>query len=80
MDTALFQAIGESPPVLRTESGGLGKPRGPVVPKSEVVIKRKANPETMKRITNFFLEIFISSELYRFFLFLNAPHAQRSQN
>lgn len=59
VDTALFQAIGESPPVLRTESGGLGKPRGPVVPKSELVIKRKANPEMRKRITNFVFEIFI---------------------
>ncbi len=59
VDTALFQAIGESPPVLRTESGGLGNPRGPVVPKSEVVIKRKANPQMMKVIMNFVLEMFI---------------------
>lgn len=59
LDTALFQAIGESPPVLRTESGGFGKPRGPVVPKSEEVIKRKTNPEMIKSITNFFLEIFM---------------------
>ena len=62
MDTVRFQAIGELPPVLRTESGGLGKPRGPVDPKSEVVIKRKTNPEMMKRITNFFLEILIPIE------------------
>lgn len=56
-DTVLFQATGES--INRRESGGLGNPRGPVDPKSEVVIKRKANPEIMKRITNFFLGIFI---------------------
>ena len=67
MDTALFQAIGDAVP--RKESGYLGKPRGPVDPKSEVVIKRKANPEMMKRITNFFLEILIYSQLYRFFYF-----------
>jgi len=58
-DATLFQTIGESPPVLRTESGGWGKPRKPVDPKSEVVIQRKTNPEIRKRITNFFLEIFI---------------------
>lgn len=57
VDTVLFQAIFESIP--SKESGGLGKPRGPVDPKSEVVIKRNANPETMKRIMNFVLEIFI---------------------
>ena len=57
MDTVLFQAIDDAVP--RKESGCLGNPRGPVDPKSEVVIKRKANPEMMKRITNFFLEIFI---------------------
>lgn len=59
LDVALFHAIGESLPVLRTESGGLGNPRGPVVPKSDVVIKRKANPEMRKRITNFVSEIFM---------------------
>lgn len=59
MDTVLFHAIGDSDPVLRIGSGGLGNPRGPVDPKSEVVIKRKANPEMMKRITNFLLGIFI---------------------
>ncbi|MEK9200787.1 MAG: hypothetical protein AAB909_02300, partial [Patescibacteria group bacterium] len=64
VDTALFQAIGESLPVLTTESGGLGKPRGPVDPRSEVVIKRKTNPKMMKRVTNFVLEIFIY-ELYQ---------------
>ena len=57
VDTVLFQATGES--IRRSESGGLGKPLGPVDPKSEVVIKRKINPETMKRTTNFFLEILI---------------------
>ena len=61
MDTVFFQAIGDAVP--RKESGCLGKPRGPVDPKSVVVIKRKANPEMMKRITNFFLEIFMYSEL-----------------
>lgn len=59
VDTVFFQTIPESPLVLRTESGGLGKPRIPVVPKNEVVIKRKANPEMMKRIINFLFEIFI---------------------
>ena len=63
----LFQAIGDAVP--RKESGCLGKPRGPVDPKSEVVINIKANPKMMKRITNFFLEIFISSELYHFLYF-----------
>ena len=58
VDTVLFQVIGDSS--NSKESGGLGKPRGPVDPKREVVVKRKANPEMMKRITNFFLEIFIS--------------------
>jgi|GEM_PF-7047080 len=57
---AFFQAIGDAVP--RKESGCLGKPRGPVDPKSEVVIKRKANPEMMKRITNFVLEMFILIE------------------
>lgn len=57
VDTVFFQAMGDSS--SSKESGGLGKPRGPVVPKSEVVIKRKANPEMMKRITNLFLEMFI---------------------
>lgn len=61
VDTTLFQAIGDSN--KRRESGDLGKPRGPVEPKSEVVIKRKANPEMRKRITNFFLEIFIFKKL-----------------
>ena len=65
VDTVLFQAIGDSN--NRRESGGLGNPRGPVDPKSEVVIKRKANPEMIKIITNFVLEIFISYALYRFF-------------
>ena len=63
MDTALFHAIGESLPVLRTESGGLGNPRGPVPPKSEEVIKRKANPEMRKSTMNFVLEIFMYYEL-----------------
>ena len=58
-DTVLFQATPESLPVLRTESGGLGNPRGPVVPKSVVLIKRKANPQMRKSRTNFFLEILI---------------------
>jgi hypothetical protein len=57
VDTMLFQAIGES--IRRRESGGLGKPLRPVDPKSEVVIKRNANPQMMKRTTNFVLEIFI---------------------
>ena len=57
MDTVLFQAIGDAVP--RKESGYLGKPRGPVDPKSEVIIERKANPEMMKVIMNFVLDIFI---------------------
>ena len=57
MDTVFFQAIGDAVP--RKESGCLGNPLGPVDPKSEVVIKRKANPEMTKSITNFVLEIFI---------------------
>jgi len=55
--TVFFQAVGDAVP--RKESGCLGNPRGPVDPKSVVVINIKANPEMMKRITNFFLEIFI---------------------
>ncbi len=57
VDTAFFQAMGDAVP--RKESGYLGKPRGPVEPKSEVVINIKANPEIIKQITNFFLEMFI---------------------
>jgi len=53
--TPFFQAIGGA--LSRKESGCLGKTRGSVDPKGEVVIKRKANPETMKRITNFVLGI-----------------------
>ena len=67
MDTVFFQAIGDAVP--RKESGCLGNPRGPVDPKSEVVIKRKANPETMKKITNFFLEMFICPNYTTFFFF-----------
>lgn len=59
VDTARLHFTGESPPVLSTESGLFGKPCGPADPKSVVVIKRKANPEIIKRITNFALEIFI---------------------
>ena len=79
MDTAFFQAIGESPPVLRIGSGGLGNPRGPVVPKSVVVMKRKANPQMRKRITNFFLEIFIYYDLCHIFL-LALYHAHNADN
>ena len=59
VDTVFFQAIGDAVP--KKESGCLGKPRGPVDPKSVVVINIKANPETRKRITNFVLEIFIQA-------------------
>lgn len=52
-----FQVVGDAVP--RKESGYLGNPRGPVDPKSDVVIKRKTNPEMIKKITNFFLEMFI---------------------
>ena len=56
VDTVLFQAMGDAVP--RKESGCFGKPRGPVDPKSEVLINIKTNAEITKRITNFFLEIF----------------------
>ena len=59
MDTVFFQAIGDAVP--KKESGCLGNTRGPVDPKSVLVINIKANPEMMKRITNFVLEIFIYS-------------------
>jgi len=58
VDTVCFHAIGDAVP--RKESGGLGNPRGPVDPRSEVVMKRKANPEMMKRMTNLVLEMRIS--------------------
>ncbi|MDO8619406.1 MAG: hypothetical protein Q7R49_05705, partial [Candidatus Daviesbacteria bacterium] len=67
VDTVFFQAIGDA--VSRKESGCLGKPRGPVDPKSEVVIKIKANPEMMKKITNFVLEIFIYCVLSLYYNF-----------
>ncbi len=57
VDTVFFQAIGDAVP--RKESGCLGKPRGPVDPKSVLVINIKANPEITKKITDFVLEIFI---------------------
>lgn len=57
VDTVFFHAIGDAVP--RRGSGYFGKPRGPVDPKSEVVINIKTNPEIIKRITNFFLEISI---------------------
>lgn len=63
VDTEFFQDIGDSDPVRRSESGGLGNPLGPVVPSSDVVINRKINPRTIKRITNFVLEVFIYYEL-----------------
>lgn len=59
MDTARFQTTGDSDPVRRRESGALGKPRGPVDPKSEVVTKRKMNPKTRKRMINFVLDMSI---------------------
>ena len=60
MATVFFQAVGDAVP--RKESGCLGKPRGPVDPKSEVVTKRKTNPEMRKKITNFVLEMSILIE------------------
>lgn len=57
VDTVRFQETGESSP--RIESGYCGKPPSPVDPKRDVVTKRKTNPETIKRVTNFFLEIVI---------------------
>ena len=56
VDTFLFQAVGDSS--SNKESGGLGNPLGPVVPKSEVLIKRKTNPQIMNRVTNFVFEIY----------------------
>jgi len=66
VDMALFH--GSSDAVRRNESGCLGKPRGPVDPKSEVVINIKANPEMRNNITNFFLEIFIYCGLQHSFI------------
>ena len=57
-DAVFFHAIGDAVP--RKESGCLGNPRGPVDPKSEVVMERKTNPEMMKRMTNLVLEMRIS--------------------
>ncbi len=57
VDAVFFHASGDA--VVSKVSGDLGKPRGPVDPKSEVVTARKAKPQRMKIITNFFLEIFI---------------------
>lgn len=65
VDAVFFHGFGEAVP--RKESGCLGKPRGPVDPKNEVVIKRNANPEMMKKATNFVLEIFMRSQSYHFF-------------
>src|SRR3990167_4159098 len=78
VDTVFFQCLGDA--VRRKESGCLGKPRGPVDPKSVVVINIKANPEMRKRVTNFVLEIFIYCKLFRFFLFLKASYYTRVQN
>ncbi len=74
VDTEFFQAIGDAVP--RKVSGGLGKPRGPVDPKSEVVINIKASPKTIKRPMNFFLEIFIYLKLYNFFYFSKTPQGR----
>lgn len=52
-----FQTLGESYPVLTIASGGFGKPRRPVEPKREVVIKRKTNEPIIKKATNFLLDI-----------------------
>ena len=63
---ALFHAIGESVP--KKDFSFQGKTRASV-PKSAFEINIKANAEMRKKITNFVLEMFIHSELYRFFLF-----------
>ena len=57
VDTVFFHATGDAVP--KKESGCFGKLRGPVDPRSEVVINIKANPEMRNRITNFVLEMFI---------------------
>ena len=57
VDAVFFQCIGDA--VLRKESGYLGNPRGPVDPKSVVVINIKANPKTRNITTNLVFEIFI---------------------
>ena len=72
--TTRFHAMGESLPVLMTESGNCGNPRGPVVPKNEVVIPRNAKPEMMKETTNLVLEIFISFKLYQYMKQDKTPH------
>ena len=71
VDTVFFHAIGDA--VRRKESGCLGKPRGPVDPNSEVVIKRKTNPEMMKKKTNFFLVMFIPLEIGNHTRFVMIP-------
>ena len=65
VDTVFFHTIGDAVP--SKESGCLGKPRGPVDHKSEVVMNIKTNPEMMKVVTNLVLEIFIYSKLYHTF-------------
>lgn len=57
VDPICFHATGDAVP--KRGSGYLGKPRGPVDPKREVVTKRKADPKIMKRVTNFLLVIFM---------------------
>lgn len=59
VDTVRFQAVGESLPVARIESGCFGKPRGPVVPSRVVETKRKTNPKRRKLAMNFLFDIFI---------------------
>jgi hypothetical protein len=54
-DVVCFQAISDA--VSRSVSGCFGKPRGPVEPRSDVVMKRKVNPEIIKRMMNFFRDI-----------------------
>jgi hypothetical protein len=46
IDTLFFHATGVS--IRRSESGCFGNPRGPVVPRSEVVMKRNTKPKRMK--------------------------------
>lgn len=58
-DAVRFQAIGESLPVLRIESGASGKPRGPVEPKRVEVMAKKAKLQMMKMMTNLVLEMLI---------------------
>ena len=68
VDTVLFHPICASVPSQDSPFGG--KRWGPDDPKSVLEIKRKANAEMRKKITNLFLEVFIYLNYIAFFIFL----------